>query len=152
MQKELTTLRKQLEKAGAVTVTEFKASQSFTDSCADYYGTGFDDCLKQVASAFPELDLSGITMDEFVLSTPAGDTPAYGGDDLRNDDVVLAQPIVNPHAQDGGDENPVTPLLFSPFLFNLRTMYLSALVVFWAFICKQFYFYSQYFAPVAFFC
>ena len=38
-------------------------TQSFIDSCAEYYGTGFDDCLKQVASAFPELELSGITMD-----------------------------------------------------------------------------------------
>ena len=43
-------------------VRDFKATQSFIDSCTEYYGTGFDDCLKQVASAFPELDLSGITM------------------------------------------------------------------------------------------
>ena len=79
-----------MEKAGAVSVIEFKASQSFIDSCVDYYDIGFDDCLRQVASAFPELDLSRITMDKSVLSTPAGDTSAYGGDDPRNDGVVLA--------------------------------------------------------------
>ena len=45
LQKELMTLREQVEKAGVVAITEFKASQSFIDSCADYYGTGFDDCL-----------------------------------------------------------------------------------------------------------
>ena len=90
LQKELMTLREQVEKAGAVAITEFKASQSFIDSCVDYYDTGFDDCLRQVASAFPELDLSRITMDKSVLSTPAGDTFAYGGDDPRNDGVVLA--------------------------------------------------------------
>ncbi|XP_065626283.1 uncharacterized protein LOC136066237 [Quercus suber] len=61
---ELTTLRGQLETAGADAVKKFKASDSFIDSCGGYYGTGFDDCLKQVASAFPELDLSGITLDD----------------------------------------------------------------------------------------
>ena len=90
LQKELTTLREQVEKAGADAITEFKVSQSFIDSCANYYGTGFDDCLKQVTLASPELDLSRITMDESVPSTPAGDTLAYGGDDPRNDGVVLA--------------------------------------------------------------
>ena len=84
-------LGQRVQTAGADTVRDFKATQSFIDSCAEYYGTGFDDCLKQVASAFPELDLSGITMD--------------GGDDdssqpnptLESDGVVvLAQPAANP--------------------------------------------------------
>ena len=57
--------------AGTDAVQKFKTSQSFIDSCADYYGTGFDDCLKQVASAFPELDLSGISMDVPEPVTPA---------------------------------------------------------------------------------
>ena len=56
-------LREKVEIAGADAVQKFKTSQSFIDSCADYYGTGFDDCLKHVASAFSELDLSGISMD-----------------------------------------------------------------------------------------
>ena len=38
-------------------------SQSFIDSYADYYGIGFDNCLKQVTSTFPKLDLFGISMD-----------------------------------------------------------------------------------------
>ena len=77
--------------------------QSLIDSYAEYYGTGFDDCLKQVASAFPELDLSGITLDDLVPMTPAGGTVADKGDEpinldllLNDDGVVLAQPTANP--------------------------------------------------------
>ena len=46
MEKELTALLKQMETARADTVTEFKASQPFIDSCAIYYGNGFEVCLK----------------------------------------------------------------------------------------------------------
>ena len=60
----MTDLGQRVQKAGTDAVRDFKASQSFIDSIAEYYGTRFDDCLKQVASAFPELDLSGITMDD----------------------------------------------------------------------------------------
>ena len=63
LQKEVTPLQEKVETAGTDAIQKFKTSQSFIDSCVDYYGTGFDDCLKQVASAFPELDLSGISMD-----------------------------------------------------------------------------------------
>ena len=103
LEEELTTLRKQVEKAGADAVQEFKASQSYIDSCANYYGTRFDDYLKQVASAFLELDLSGITMEESVPTTPAGNTVVDEGDDsidlglpLKGDDIMLAQLITNP--------------------------------------------------------
>ena len=96
LEEELTTLLKQVEKAGADAVQEFKASQSYINSYADYYGIGFDDYLKQVASAFPELDLSGITMEESVPTTPASDTIANEGDDPKDDSVVLAQPAANP--------------------------------------------------------
>ena len=64
LQEEVTALREKAETAGTDTIQKFKTSQLFIDSCADYYGTGFDDCLKQAASTFPELDLSGISMDE----------------------------------------------------------------------------------------
>ena len=46
LEEELTTFRKQVKKAGTDAVQEFKALQSFIDSYAEYYGTGFDDCLK----------------------------------------------------------------------------------------------------------
>ena len=62
-------------------------SQSFIDSYDDYYGIGFDDCLKQVASAFPELDLFGISMDAPELVTPARNIVT--GDD---DGVLESQP------------------------------------------------------------
>ena len=69
-QEEVTALREKVETVGADAVQKFKTSQSFIDSCADYYGTGFDDCLKQVASAFSKLDLSGISMDAHEPVTP----------------------------------------------------------------------------------
>ena len=64
LKEEMTDLGQRLQTAGVDVVRDFKAMQSFIDSCAKYYGTGFDDCFKQVALAFPGLDLSRITMDD----------------------------------------------------------------------------------------
>ena len=91
-------------KVGADAIAEFKASQSFINSCAEYYGIGFDNCLKQVASSFPDLDLFGITMDEPEPMMPIGDVAVDKGDNSLGsnlppkDDgtVVLAQPATNP--------------------------------------------------------
>ena len=79
-------------------------SQLFIDSCTDYYGTGFDDCLKHVASIFLELDLSEISIDASepvttirnVVTNDEDGTPKSllpPKDDSGN---VLAQPTVNP--------------------------------------------------------
>ena len=89
----MTGLDEKLQTAGADAIRDFKASQSFIDSCGGYYGTGFEDCLQQVASAYPELDLSGITMDDGDDGLPQ---PTPGHDDS----VVLAQPAANPAASD----------------------------------------------------
>ena len=80
---EVTALREKVETVKTDAIQKFKTSQSFIDSYADYYGTGFDDCLKQVASAFPELDLFGISMDAPEPVTPARDVA------IEDDDVVL---------------------------------------------------------------
>ena len=45
LQEEVTGLSEKLQTAEADAIKDFKASQSFIDSCAGYYGTGFDDCL-----------------------------------------------------------------------------------------------------------
>ena len=44
--KELATLLGQVETAKADAVKEFRASQSFVDSCVENYGDEFEDCLK----------------------------------------------------------------------------------------------------------
>ena len=88
---EVIALGQRVQTAGADAVRDFKATQSFIDSCAGYYGTGFDDCLKQVASAFTELDLSGITMDDGD-DGPSHSTPTPEPDGV----VILAQPAANP--------------------------------------------------------
>ena len=106
LQEEVTALQEKAEMAGVDAVQKFKMLQSFIDSCADYYGIGFDDCLKQVASAFPELDLSGISMDAPELVTPARDVATEDDDvvlgsqpsPLADGGVVLAQPAVTPPA------------------------------------------------------
>nr|POE84749.1 hypothetical protein CFP56_69757 [Quercus suber] len=59
----------------ADTVTEFMASQPFIDSYAFYYGDRFEDCLKQVKSVYPHLDLSKVTIDNLLPSTSIGTPP-----------------------------------------------------------------------------
>ena len=106
---ELTAICGQGEMAQADAITELKASQPFIDACAIYYGDKFEDCLKQVRSVYPNLDLSKVTMDDPLLTTPTrSDTVSDETDDSteserdpKDDGVVLAQPVV---------EGPVIPL------------------------------------------
>ena len=99
-------LQEKVETAGIDAVQKFKAMQSFIDSCADYYGTGFNNCLKQVASTFLELDLSGISMDAPELVTPARNIVTDDDDGVLESQpspkvdggVVLAQPTITPPA------------------------------------------------------
>ena len=104
LQEEVKALKEKVETAGIDAVQKFKTSQSFTDSCADYYGTGYDDCLKQVVSAFLELDLSGISMDTFEPVTPARDVATDDDDGVLESQpspkvdggIILAQPAITP--------------------------------------------------------
>ena len=104
LQEEVMALLEMVETAGTDVVQKFKTSQLFIDSCADYCGTGFDDCLKQVMSAFPELDLSEISMDALEPMTPVRNvvtddddgTPKSQFPPKDDSGVVLAQPAVNP--------------------------------------------------------
>ena len=80
-EKELAAFLGQVETAKANTVKEFRASQSFVDSCAKYYGDGFEDCFKQVKSIYPHLDLSKVSIDDPLSSTPTGDTTLEKNDD-----------------------------------------------------------------------
>ena len=85
-------MREKAETARTDTIQKFKTSQSFIDSCANYYSIGFDDCLKQVMSAFPKLDLFEISMDAPEPMTPVRDVAT------EDDDVVLESqplPVVN---------------------------------------------------------
>ena len=112
LEKELTALCGQVETAKANVVTEFKASQSFIDACVVYYGDGFKDCLKQVEFVYPHLDLSKVTMDDPLPSTPVGgdtiseetDDPNQSERDPKDDGVILAEPAM---------ERLVTPLISS---------------------------------------
>ena len=91
-----------METAKANAVKEFRASQTFIDAYAEYYGDRFKDCLKQVKSIYLHLDLSKVSMDDPLLLTPAGDTILEESDDFtesavdpKDDSVILAQPVVD---------------------------------------------------------
>ena len=97
-----------METAKADAIKEFKESKAFIDSCAKYYGVGFEDYLKQVKSNYPHLDLAKVSMDEPLPTTLAGNAIPEGADgateskqDTQDNSVILAQPTVNP---------PVIPL------------------------------------------
>ena len=100
----MTALHEKVETVGIDAIQKFKTSQLFIDSCVDYYSTGFDDCLKQVVSIFPELDLSEISMDAPEPMTPARNVITNDDDGTLNlqlphkadGGVVLAQLVVNP--------------------------------------------------------
>ena len=92
-----------METAKANAVKEFKDSHAFIDSCAEYYGVGFEDCLKLVKSNYPDLDLAKISMDGPLPITLAGNTVPKETDDsielnqdTQDNGFVLAQPALNP--------------------------------------------------------
>ena len=79
---ELASLREQIERAKVDAVADFKASQPFIDACVIYYDDGFEDCLKQVGFVYPNLDLSKVSLDDPLPTTPAaGDTVDEESDD-----------------------------------------------------------------------
>ena len=101
LKKKLTALLGQVETVRVDAVTEFTASQPFIDAYAIYYGEGIEDCLKQVKSIYPYLDLSKVTIDDLLPSTPVGDTVFEGTDDFteserdpKNNGVIFAQHAV----------------------------------------------------------
>ena len=53
-------------------MVKFKDSQPFIYACTVYYGDGFEDCLKQVGFVYLTLDLSKITLDDPMPTTPRG--------------------------------------------------------------------------------
>ena len=98
MATKLASLREQMEKAKADVVAEFRDSQSFIDACGIYYGVGFEDFLKQVRFVYPNLNLSKITLNDPVSTTPGGgntidkesnDSTHIAEQDLKDDGVVL---------------------------------------------------------------
>ena len=120
LEKELTALLRQVEMTMVDAVTEFKASQPFINACVIYYGDGFEDRLKQVMSVYPHLDLSMVTMDDPLPSTPASDTifeetnnSTQSEWDSKNDCVILAQPAM---------EKLITPLIPSTIAQDAKNL------------------------------
>ena len=79
---ELAALQEQIKKAKVDIVAVFRTSQPYFDECGVYYGDGFDDCLKQVAAFYLDLDLSQVVLDDTISSTHEGtDTVSNETDD-----------------------------------------------------------------------
>ena len=102
-----------METARADAMKEFKASQPFIDSCAVYNGNEFENCLKQVKSIYPHLDLSKVTMDDpcrqLLLATLSSRKPTTPQN--RN---LFQKMIVSPA------DPPVTPLVPSTKPLNTK--------------------------------
>lgn len=103
---ELTTFREQIEKAKVDTIAEFRASQPFIDANVVYYDNSFEACLQQVGSIYLDLDLSKVSLDDLLPTTPAGcDTVDQESDDSahtekqipKDDRVVIALPVPEGH-------------------------------------------------------
>ena len=75
-----------METAKADAIKEFKDSQTFVNSCAEYFGVGFEDCLKQVKSNYPNLDLVKVSMDAPLPTTPVGGAVPEETDDSTESD------------------------------------------------------------------
>lgn len=90
---ELTALCEQMDKAKDDAVAEFWVSQPFFDMCSAYYDGEFDDCLKQVGAAYPDLNLSQIAIDDTMPPTP-------GRDDIVNDVTIDSIHTVEQEAKD----------------------------------------------------
>ena len=76
---------------------------------------GFEDCLKQVKSNYPALDLVKVSMDAPLPTTPAGDAvleetndSTESDQDTQDDDVILPQPTLNPPVILTSSANPPT--------------------------------------------
>ena len=55
--------RSPVETAKVDAIKEHKESHAYIDFCVKYYGVGVEDCLKQVKSNYPHLDLVKVSMD-----------------------------------------------------------------------------------------
>ena len=108
-----------------------------------------------MASAFPELDLSGISMDAPELVTPARDVATEDDDvvlgsqpsPLADDGVVLAQPTITPPTPVSKTlkltmARPLLTFLMSDVYFiyfkNFKNIVLSALLIFGLLYVKNF--------------
>lgn len=98
--------------AKADAIAKFRASQPFINACKVYYGDGFDNFLKQVGSIYLDFDLSRISMEDSLLTTPTSgdivseetDNSIHTEQDPKDDSVVLVQPAL---------EGPVAPVASS---------------------------------------
>lgn len=60
-----------MDKAKVDAIATFKTLQPFFNECDIQYGDRFEDCLKQVAAVYLDLDLSQISIDNTIPLTPS---------------------------------------------------------------------------------
>ena len=89
-----------MEKAKVDVMAEFRVFQPFFDVCSIYYGIGFNDCLKQLGAAYPNLNLSQIIIDDTIPSTP-------GGDDIVSEETGDSVHTIEQGAKDADTETVV---------------------------------------------
>lgn len=94
-EEEIKDIKDRLRQVKEDAIQEYRDSNALLSELGTSFVDGFDDCLHQVKSSFPDLDLSHITID------PEGQTPARpintkGTNELFGDDS-------NPNIQSDGE-------------------------------------------------
>ena len=87
--KEIQDLKDGLHQAKEVEVCEYRDSDALLSELGDFFLQGFDDTLRQVKKAYPDLDVSNIKVKDqaqtFVMPVASKDT-----DDLFAEDEALS--------------------------------------------------------------
>ena len=70
-------------------MTEFRNSDGFLTELSDCYDNEFQECLRQVKSLYPDLDMSQVSLDN------VAQTPARTIDHEGTDEILEADPMPN---------------------------------------------------------
>ena len=104
--KQIGDLKLKLQKVGATAVKEFKDSNKYSDELCRYYMEGFDILKKWMAKHHPDLDLSGLVMDdvenEHISNRPSEATVENVIEEATNIAEVM---------EEGAITTPIDPIL-----------------------------------------
>ena len=104
--KQIGDLKLKLQKVGATAVKEFKDSNKYSDELCRYYMEGFDILKKWMEKHHPDLDLSGLVMDdvenEHISNRPSEATVENVTEEATNIAEVM---------EEGAITTPIDPIL-----------------------------------------
>lgn len=94
-EKKITDTKDQLCRAKEDAIQEYRDSDTLLAELGSSFADGFDNCLRQVKSSYPDLDLNHISIDS-QAQMPAQPVYSESTNELFNDDTV-----VDPRGEEG---------------------------------------------------